>query len=92
MADSGTYTFVVVGGGITGVTCAETLSQHVADLEIGGPNNVLLITGSALVKTVSNFKQISRTLEEFQVAFVTVYTSLILLYLLARTLGKKIYF
>ncbi|KAM3926685.1 pyridine nucleotide-disulfide oxidoreductase domain-containing protein 1 isoform 2-T2 [Leptodactylus fuscus] len=52
---------LVVGGGIAGVTCAEQLSlQFPADL-------VYLLTAAPLVKAVTNVKQVSRTLEEFDV-------------------------
>uniref|UniRef100_A0A672M0R5 Pyridine nucleotide-disulfide oxidoreductase domain-containing protein 1 n=1 Tax=Sinocyclocheilus grahami TaxID=75366 RepID=A0A672M0R5_SINGR len=54
-------TFVIVGGGIAGVTCAEQIaSQFTSD-------EVYLLTASPLVKTVTNFKQVSKTLEEFDI-------------------------
>ncbi|XP_044133987.1 pyridine nucleotide-disulfide oxidoreductase domain-containing protein 1 [Bufo gargarizans] len=53
--------FVVVGGGIAGVTCAEQLSLQ-CPAEV-----VYLLTASPLVKAVTNIKQVSRTLEEFDV-------------------------
>lgn len=53
--------FVIVGGGIAGVTCAETLGSE------SPQEKVILITASSLVKTVINFQQISRTLETFDV-------------------------
>ena len=44
--------FVVVGGGIAGVTCAEKL-------EINFPSeDSLLITASPVIKAVTNFKQV----------------------------------
>ncbi|XP_076153261.1 pyridine nucleotide-disulfide oxidoreductase domain-containing protein 1 [Alosa pseudoharengus] len=53
--------FVVVGGGIAGVTCAEQLaSQFTSD-------SVVLLTAAPLVKTVTNFKQVSKILEDFDV-------------------------
>lgn len=55
------YKYVVVGGGIAGVTCAETLSMLCQDDEI------LLITASPLVKVITNYTQISKTLEDFDV-------------------------
>ena len=45
--------FVVVGGGIAGVTCAETLSALCPDEQI------TLISASSLIKTVTNFNQVS---------------------------------
>lgn len=54
-------TFVVVGGGIAGVTCTETL----AFLE---PNeSILLISESSLIKTVTNLYAITKTLTHFDV-------------------------
>ncbi|XP_074124970.1 LOW QUALITY PROTEIN: pyridine nucleotide-disulfide oxidoreductase domain-containing protein 1 [Sminthopsis crassicaudata] len=53
--------FIVVGGGIAGVTCAEQLATHFPSEE------VLLITASPVIKAITNFKQVSKTLEEFDV-------------------------
>ncbi|XP_003470377.2 pyridine nucleotide-disulfide oxidoreductase domain-containing protein 1 isoform X1 [Cavia porcellus] len=53
--------FVVVGGGIAGVTCAEELAVSFPSEEI------LLITASPVIKAVTNFKQVSKILEEFDV-------------------------
>ncbi|XP_069484528.1 pyridine nucleotide-disulfide oxidoreductase domain-containing protein 1 isoform X2 [Ambystoma mexicanum] len=53
--------FLVVGGGISGVTCSEQLAMQFPS------DDVLLITASALIKSVTNFKQISKILEEFEV-------------------------
>lgn len=53
--------YVVIGGGIAGVTCAETLSSLCPDEEI------LLITASKLIKAVTNYQKVSRTLEQFDV-------------------------
>ncbi|KAM4038074.1 pyridine nucleotide-disulfide oxidoreductase domain-containing protein 1 [Anomaloglossus baeobatrachus] len=53
--------FVVVGGGIAGVTCAEQLAlQFPAD-------PVYLVTAAPLIKAVTNVRQVSRALEEFDV-------------------------
>ncbi|KAK7130264.1 hypothetical protein R3I93_019788 [Phoxinus phoxinus] len=61
MASDKQVTFVIVGGGIAGVTCAEQIaSQFPSD-------GVCLLTASPLVKTVINFKQVSKTLEEFDI-------------------------
>ncbi|XP_025099174.1 pyridine nucleotide-disulfide oxidoreductase domain-containing protein 1-like [Pomacea canaliculata] len=53
--------FVVVGGGIAGVTCAETLASECPE------EKVLLITASNLVKAIKNYEQTSRVLETFDV-------------------------
>nr|XP_033800627.1 pyridine nucleotide-disulfide oxidoreductase domain-containing protein 1 [Geotrypetes seraphini] len=52
---------VVAGGGIAGVTCAEQLAL------LFPSRQVLLLTASPLIKAVTNFKQLSKALEEFQV-------------------------
>ncbi|XP_039625629.1 pyridine nucleotide-disulfide oxidoreductase domain-containing protein 1 [Polypterus senegalus] len=55
------YEFIIVGGGIAGVTCAQQLaSQFPSDV-------VLLLSASPLIKAVTNFKQVSKTLEEFDI-------------------------
>ncbi|XP_046555711.1 pyridine nucleotide-disulfide oxidoreductase domain-containing protein 1-like [Haliotis rubra] len=54
-------TFAIVGGGIAGVSCAETLSALCPD------EKVLLVTATDLVKAVTNFQKLSRTLETFDV-------------------------
>nr|XP_012291113.1 pyridine nucleotide-disulfide oxidoreductase domain-containing protein 1 isoform X2 [Aotus nancymaae] len=53
--------FVVVGGGIAGVTCAEQLATDFPS------EDILLVTASPVIKAVTNFKQISKVLEEFDV-------------------------
>uniref|UniRef100_F7FR11 Pyridine nucleotide-disulphide oxidoreductase domain 1 n=2 Tax=Ornithorhynchus anatinus TaxID=9258 RepID=F7FR11_ORNAN len=53
--------FLVVGGGIAGVTCAEQLAVQFPS------EDILLVTASPVIKAVTNFKQVSRTLEEFSV-------------------------
>ncbi|XP_061494413.1 pyridine nucleotide-disulfide oxidoreductase domain-containing protein 1 isoform X2 [Rhineura floridana] len=53
--------FIVVGGGIAGVTCAEQLAAEFPS------DDILLVTASPLIKAVTNFKQVSRALEEFDV-------------------------
>ncbi|XP_036745162.2 pyridine nucleotide-disulfide oxidoreductase domain-containing protein 1 isoform X2 [Manis pentadactyla] len=53
--------FVVVGGGIAGVTCAEQLAIHFPS------EDILLVTASPVIKAVTNFKQVSKVLEEFDV-------------------------
>lgn len=53
--------FVVIGGGIAGVSCVETLS-------ILDPNSsVILVSESALIKTAANAFAITRTLTSFEV-------------------------
>nr|CAI5838688.1 unnamed protein product [Callosobruchus analis] len=54
-------TFVIVGGGIAGVSCAETL----AFLE--PEKSIILLSESALVKTVVNLHAITRTLQDFDI-------------------------
>ncbi|KAE8613012.1 hypothetical protein XENTR_v10007532 [Xenopus tropicalis] len=53
--------FVVVGGGIAGVTCAEELAAQFPS------DRVYLLTASPLIKATTNLKQVSRTLEAFDV-------------------------
>ncbi|KAL8592335.1 hypothetical protein ACOMHN_044271 [Nucella lapillus] len=53
--------YVVVGGGIGAVTCAETLANECPEAKI------ILITASPLVKAVTNYQKVSRTLETFEV-------------------------
>ncbi|CAL9682955.1 unnamed protein product [Knipowitschia caucasica] len=55
------YKFVVVGGGIAGVTCVEQLASQFPSAHIA------LITPGPHIKTVTNYKQVSRTMEEFGV-------------------------
>lgn len=55
------FRFVVVGGGIAGVTCAEQLGLQFPS------EAVVLLTAAPLVKTVTNFKKVSKTLEDFDV-------------------------
>lgn len=56
-----TFRFVIVGGGIAGVTCVEQLSSEFPS------EDVALITAGPHIKAVTNYKQVSRTLEEFDV-------------------------
>lgn len=55
------FKFVIVGGGIAGVTCAEQLSSQFPAADLA------LITAASHIKAVANFKQVSKTLEEFDV-------------------------
>ncbi|XP_073337187.1 pyridine nucleotide-disulfide oxidoreductase domain-containing protein 1 [Pagrus major] len=56
-----TFKFVIVGGGIAGVTCVEQLSSQIPSADVA------LITAGAHIKAVTNYKQMSKTLEEFDV-------------------------
>ncbi|XP_068442807.1 pyridine nucleotide-disulfide oxidoreductase domain-containing protein 1 isoform X2 [Clinocottus analis] len=56
-----TFRFVIVGGGIAGVTCVEQLSSQIPS------DDVALITAGPHIKAVTNYKQVSKTLEEFDV-------------------------
>ncbi|XP_042326799.1 pyridine nucleotide-disulfide oxidoreductase domain-containing protein 1 [Sceloporus undulatus] len=53
--------FLVVGGGIAGVTCVERLATEFPT------DDILLVTASPVIKAVVNYRQVSRTLEEFDV-------------------------
>lgn len=53
--------FVVIGGGIAGVCCAEELCQLCPE------DMVTLITASDVVKAVSNWKQVGKVMETFDV-------------------------
>lgn len=55
------YTFVIVGGGIAGVSCAEGLAF------LCPSKQVLLLTASPLIKAVTNIVQLTKTLCEFDV-------------------------
>ncbi|XP_029681642.1 pyridine nucleotide-disulfide oxidoreductase domain-containing protein 1 isoform X1 [Takifugu rubripes] len=55
------FSFVVVGGGIAGVTCVEQLLSQIPSADVA------LITAGPFVKAVTNYKQVSKTLEEFDV-------------------------
>ncbi|XP_072311126.1 pyridine nucleotide-disulfide oxidoreductase domain-containing protein 1 [Eucyclogobius newberryi] len=61
MENQKTFKFVVVGGGIAGVTCVEQLASQFPSAELA------LVTSGPHIKTVTNYKQVSRTLEEFGV-------------------------
>lgn len=54
-------TFVIVGGGIAGVSCAETLAFFKPD------KSIILLSESSLIKTVINLHAITRTLTEFNI-------------------------
>ncbi|XP_061770074.1 pyridine nucleotide-disulfide oxidoreductase domain-containing protein 1 isoform X4 [Nerophis ophidion] len=52
---------IVVGGGIAGVTCVQQLSCSLPSADMA------LITAGRLIKAVTNYKQVAKVLEEFQV-------------------------
>ncbi|CAG0912432.1 unnamed protein product [Notodromas monacha] len=54
--------FVIIGGGISGVTCAEQVYA------LAPQESVVLITASPVVKTVSNVSRLTRHLEAFDVS------------------------
>ncbi|CAK6949771.1 pyridine nucleotide-disulfide oxidoreductase domain-containing protein 1 isoform X1 [Scomber scombrus] len=56
-----TFKFLIVGGGIAGVTCVEQLSSQIQSADVA------LITAGPHIKAVTNYKQVSKTLEEFDV-------------------------
>lgn len=56
-----TCSFVVIGGGISGVSCAEHLSV------LCPKETIVLITASDVVKATCNLKKFGKTLEEFDV-------------------------
>ena len=55
------YKYIVIGGGIAGVTCAETLCSLEKDCV------VLLLSASALLKAVTNFRKVTKRLEDFDI-------------------------
>lgn len=55
------FDFVIVGGGISGVSCAESLSF------LSPENKIALITASPLIKTVTNLVPLSKLLIQFNV-------------------------
>ncbi|KAL0121741.1 hypothetical protein PUN28_006900 [Cardiocondyla obscurior] len=54
-------TFVIIGGGIAGVSCAEGLSF------LAPEESIILITASSLIKAVTNVVPLGRTLMHFDV-------------------------
>uniref|UniRef100_A0A3Q3QDB4 Pyridine nucleotide-disulfide oxidoreductase domain-containing protein 1 n=1 Tax=Monopterus albus TaxID=43700 RepID=A0A3Q3QDB4_MONAL len=60
-ASTASGTFVIVGGGIAGVTCVEQLLSQIPSADVA------LITASPHIKAVTNYKQVSKTLEKFDV-------------------------
>ncbi|CAD6997150.1 pyridine nucleotide-disulfide oxidoreductase domain-containing protein 1 [Ceratitis capitata] len=56
-----TTTFLVVGGGIAGVTCAETLALYHPE------ESIILLTESNIIKTIANLEPVARYLYKFDV-------------------------
>ncbi|RVE56308.1 hypothetical protein OJAV_G00219910 [Oryzias javanicus] len=56
-----TFQFMVIGGGIAGVTCVEQLFTQIPSADVA------LVTAGPHIKAVTNHKQVSRTVEEFDV-------------------------
>lgn len=54
-------TFLVVGGGIAGVTCAETLATYHPE------ESITLITESSIIKTIANLEPLARYVYKFDV-------------------------
>lgn len=54
-------TFLVVGGGIAGVTCAETLAIYHPE------ESITLITESTVIKTIANLEPVARYVYKFDV-------------------------
>ena len=53
--------FVVIGGGIAGVSCAEALVSYMPECR------VILISASPLIKAVREIKNVTRTLTTFKI-------------------------
>ncbi|XP_051158669.1 pyridine nucleotide-disulfide oxidoreductase domain-containing protein 1 [Leptopilina boulardi] len=54
-------TFVIVGGGIAGVTCAESISF------LAPEEKIILITASSLIKAITNIVPLAKTVFQFDV-------------------------
>jgi 2-polyprenyl-6-methoxyphenol hydroxylase-like FAD-dependent oxidoreductase len=59
--------FVIIGGGIAGVTCALDLLQQIAQSPNRDRHSVVLITPTSTVKSVTNVTTLTRHLEIFEV-------------------------
>ena len=67
MATKDSFTFVVVGGGIAGISCIEMLAQIAESSKTDAEWSVLLITASPIVKRIRNVIQISKLVSTFDV-------------------------
>ena len=67
MSSRDSFTFVVVGGGIAGISCIEMLAQVAASRTTEEERSVLLITASPIVKRIRNVIQISKLVSTFDV-------------------------
>ncbi|TGZ65015.1 hypothetical protein CRM22_006099 [Opisthorchis felineus] len=68
------FDFVIVGGGIAGVVCAETLCELIRPSRFGGGQSrgydarVALISATPTVKTTVNLRRITNMIESFDVS------------------------
>lgn len=76
--DSPYFDFVVVGGGVSGIVCVETLCELIRPSRFGGSDglvnfgggtnqSVCLISSTKTVKTTINLKRITNLIETFEV-------------------------
>jgi len=56
------YDFVIIGGGIAGVSCIQRLSTLVS-----GQEQILLLSSSPLIKAATNIKNVTKLLTDFEV-------------------------
>ena len=62
--------YVVIGGGIAGVSCVSELRRRLSDDDDddgGGDEKIILVTFSQILKTVRNVRRETRTIETFDV-------------------------
>ena len=77
MSTKDSYTFVVVGGGIAGISCIEMLAQLAASRHSRATDgddegrSILLITASPMVKRIRNVIQITKLVSTFDVEEMT---------------------
>ena len=60
------FTYVIVGGGISGVSCAETLAQ------LDAKNSILLISESSLIKSTINLIPLTKMITKFDVKEISL--------------------
>ncbi len=58
--------FVIIGGGIAGISCMEMLSA------VSPEKSVVLVTSSSMVKAVTNVNQLTKFITDFDVEEVDV--------------------